>query len=144
MYQAMDDYVDTVETCWTSLEIRFLGFGGSNSFQLHGRNKHMLYLAGCVLDLPSDPEERRTRFLRNVSEHLKKQQRSSLSKFFLNYQNYMTRKISAAWDMTPCSPLKVNGLFGGAFRLHLQGKRISRARNQRRNRWECRQTRLLC
>jgi hypothetical protein len=34
------------------------------------------------------------------------------------------------WDITPCSPLKVNPLFGGTYRLHLQGRRISQARNQ--------------
>jgi hypothetical protein len=39
-------------------------------------------------------------------------------------------------DITPCSPLKVNRRFGGTYRLHLQGKRISRARNQRENRWQ--------
>jgi hypothetical protein len=144
MYQAMADYVDTIETCWTPPKIISLGFGGSNSIHLHGRNRHMLYLAGCELDLPLDPEDKRTMFLRNVGEHFKKQQRCSLSKCFLNYQNYITRKMTAAWDMTPCGALRVNRLFGGAFRLHLQGKRISRARNQRKNGWECRQARLLC
>jgi hypothetical protein len=29
----------------------------------------------------------------------------------------------------PCSPLKVNWRFGGTYRLHIQGQRISRARN---------------
>jgi hypothetical protein len=24
------------------------------------------------------------------------------------------------WDITPCNPLKVNGRFGGTYRLHLQ------------------------
>jgi hypothetical protein len=38
------------------------------------------------------------------------------------------------WDITPCSPLKVNGRFGGIYRLHLQGGRISRTRNQRESR----------
>jgi hypothetical protein len=32
-------------------------------------------------------------------------------------------------DITPCSPLKVNGRFGGMYRIHLQG-RINRARYQ--------------
>jgi hypothetical protein len=40
-------------------------------------------------------------------------------------------KISIFWDITPCSPLKVNRRFGGTYRLHLQGPRISQARNQR-------------
>jgi hypothetical protein len=30
----------------------------------------------------------------------------------------------------PCSPLNVNRRFGGIYHLHLQGRRISRARNQ--------------
>jgi hypothetical protein len=35
-----------------------------------------------------------------------------------------------------CSPLKVNRRFGGTCRLHLQGRRISRARNQCKSRWQ--------
>jgi hypothetical protein len=38
-------------------------------------------------------------------------------------------KSSIFWDITPCSPLKVTGRFGGARRL--DGRRISQARNQR-------------
>jgi hypothetical protein len=34
------------------------------------------------------------------------------------------------WDITPCSPLEVSRRFGGTYRLYLQGRRISRARNQ--------------
>jgi hypothetical protein len=29
------------------------------------------------------------------------------------------------WEITSCSPLKVNTRFGGIYRLHLQGRRIS-------------------
>jgi hypothetical protein len=39
-------------------------------------------------------------------------------------------------DRMPCSLLKVNGRFGGIYRLHLQNQRISRARNQREGRWQ--------
>jgi hypothetical protein len=39
------------------------------------------------------------------------------------------------WDITPSSPLKLNQRFGGTYRLHLQGRRISRARNQRESRF---------
>jgi hypothetical protein len=39
-------------------------------------------------------------------------------------------KSSIYWDVTPCSPLKVNRRFGETYSLHLQGRRISRARNQ--------------
>jgi hypothetical protein len=41
-------------------------------------------------------------------------------------------KSSAFWDITPCSPLKVNQRFGGTRRLLLQVGRISQARNQRK------------
>jgi hypothetical protein len=33
-------------------------------------------------------------------------------------------KSSSFWDITPCSPLKVNRRFGGTCCLHLQGRRI--------------------
>jgi hypothetical protein len=39
-------------------------------------------------------------------------------------------KSSLFWDITQCSPLKVNRRFGGTCRLHFQGRRISQARNQ--------------
>jgi hypothetical protein len=45
-------------------------------------------------------------------------------------------KSTIFWDITPCSPLKVNRRFGGTYHLHLQGRRISRARNQRENKWQ--------
>jgi hypothetical protein len=41
-------------------------------------------------------------------------------------------KSSVFWDITPFSPLKVNRRFGGTRRLHVQGRRISQARNQRK------------
>jgi hypothetical protein len=34
------------------------------------------------------------------------------------------------WDITPCSPPKVNWRFGGTCGLHLQSRRIKQARNQ--------------
>jgi hypothetical protein len=40
------------------------------------------------------------------------------------------------WDITPCSTLKVNRHFGGIYRLHLQSRKISRARYQRKSRWQ--------
>jgi hypothetical protein len=39
-------------------------------------------------------------------------------------------------SIRPYSPLKVNRRFGETYRLHLQGRRISRARNQREIRWQ--------
>jgi hypothetical protein len=38
-------------------------------------------------------------------------------------------KNSVFWDITPCSPLKVNRRFGGSRRLRHQGRRIIQARN---------------
>jgi hypothetical protein len=38
-------------------------------------------------------------------------------------------------NITSCSPLKVNRRFGGTCRLHLQDRRIIRARNQSESRW---------
>jgi hypothetical protein len=39
-------------------------------------------------------------------------------------------KRSVFWSVRPCSLLKVNRRFGGACCIHLQGRRINRARNQ--------------
>jgi hypothetical protein len=45
-------------------------------------------------------------------------------------------KSTIVWDVTPCSPLKANRRFGGTYSLHLQGRRINRARNQRESMWQ--------
>jgi hypothetical protein len=51
--------------------------------------------------------------------------------------NYlMSMKRTIFWSITPCSPLKMNRRFGGTYRLHLQVRRISRARNQRESSWQ--------
>jgi hypothetical protein len=34
------------------------------------------------------------------------------------------------WDISACSPFKVDRRFGGIFRLHLEGRRKSKERNQ--------------
>jgi hypothetical protein len=47
-----------------------------------------------------------------------------------------TLKNSVFWDITPCIPLKVNRCLRGTCRLHLQGRRISQARNQHARRWQ--------
>jgi hypothetical protein len=39
-------------------------------------------------------------------------------------------KSSVVWNITLCSPLKVSRCFGGTWRIHLQGRRIGKARNQ--------------
>jgi hypothetical protein len=48
-------------------------------------------------------------------------------------------KSSVFWDITPCSPLKVNGQFGGTCHLHLQGLGICQVRNWRGSRWQAEQ-----
>jgi hypothetical protein len=45
-------------------------------------------------------------------------------------------KSSIFWDITTCNPLKVDGRFGGIFRHHLQGRRISQIKNQRVSSWQ--------
>jgi hypothetical protein len=45
-------------------------------------------------------------------------------------------KSTIFWDITPCSPLRVNWHFRGTYRLHLQRRKISRARNHRESRWQ--------
>jgi hypothetical protein len=45
-------------------------------------------------------------------------------------------KTTIFWDIMPYSPLRVNRSFGGTYRLHLQGGKISGARNQRESRWQ--------
>jgi hypothetical protein len=42
----------------------------------------------------------------------------------------LVMKSAIFWDITPCSPLKVNRRFGGTYDLHHQGRKISRARYQ--------------
>jgi hypothetical protein len=34
------------------------------------------------------------------------------------------------WDITPCSPLKVNRHFGGTCHIHRLGRRVNQVRNQ--------------
>jgi hypothetical protein len=40
------------------------------------------------------------------------------------------------WDITPSSPLKVNGRFDGKYRVYFRGLRIRRTGNQRESRWQ--------
>jgi hypothetical protein len=49
-------------------------------------------------------------------------------------------KSNIVWDITPCIPLKVNRSFGGTYRLHFQGRRISRITYQRESRWQAEQS----
>jgi hypothetical protein len=45
-----------------------------------------------------------------------------------NSSNTLFMKSTIFLNITQCSPLKVNRRFGGKYLLHLQGRRISRAR----------------
>jgi hypothetical protein len=45
-------------------------------------------------------------------------------------------RSTMSWDITPCSPLKVNRRFGATYHLRLQGRRVSPAINQRESRWQ--------
>jgi hypothetical protein len=46
------------------------------------------------------------------------------------FKHRLLLKSTICWDITLCSPLRVNGRFAGTYRLHLQGWKINRARNQ--------------
>jgi hypothetical protein len=69
-----------------------------------------------------------------------------------NYYFFKLRKVSRIWGsrsgcyneylLSPCSPLKVNRLFGGTYCLHVQGRKISGVRNQRESRWQVKERRL--
>jgi hypothetical protein len=48
----------------------------------------------------------------------------------LREEQILKLKSATFWDITPCSPLKINRRFRGTYCLHLQGRRISQARNQ--------------
>jgi hypothetical protein len=62
----------------------------------------------------------------------------------IKFQSHLTRsvieegqndkQISIFWNITPCSPSSVNRRFGGTYCLHLQGRKISWAGNQRKSR----------
>jgi hypothetical protein len=52
----------------------------------------------------------------------------SLDVFCYLFEPFISRfKSTIFWDITPCSPLKVNRRFGEIYCLDLQGRRISRA-----------------
>jgi hypothetical protein len=50
----------------------------------------------------------------------------------LLYEQYRSVKRSSFWEVKLCSPLTVNLRFGGSRRLHVQGRKISQARNQQK------------
>jgi hypothetical protein len=57
-----------------------------------------------------------------------------MNKHLITIKSYI--KSTVFWDITGCSPLKVNRRFGVKYSLHLLGRRVSRVRNQRESRWQ--------
>jgi hypothetical protein len=55
------------------------------------------------------------------------------SSIFVGFEvlTVMVMNSSLFWDITSCSPLKINLTFGGTCRLHHHGRRVSQAKNQR-------------
>jgi hypothetical protein len=51
-----------------------------------------------------------------------------------NKKQFTVLKSTIFWVITPWSLLKVNRRFEGIQRLHLQGRKVCRARNQGENR----------
>jgi hypothetical protein len=84
-----------------------------------------LYLQGnnAVWSIESQPTFRRNKS--PPSSESKKQAGGKLNLFL---------QSTSFWNITPCSPLRVNRRFGGVYHHHLQGRRISRARNQSESR----------
>jgi hypothetical protein len=54
-------------------------------------------------------------------------QRSRLKKGYVGFEvlTAVIVKSTIFWDITPCTPLKINGRIRGTYLLHLQGRRIS-------------------
>jgi hypothetical protein len=65
--------------------------------------------------------------------HTKLQAKSHICIFYVGFEVLaeVVIKSTIFWDITPCSPLKVNRRFGEIYHLHLQGRIISRVRSQR-------------
>jgi hypothetical protein len=53
--------------------------------------------------------------------------------FYVGFEGFTAVVLTSTiiLDITPCSPLRSNRRFGGTYRLHLQGRKISWAINQR-------------
>jgi hypothetical protein len=75
----------------------------------------MLVPQGLLPTLVTRPTEITLRIMRSVLKSYEQRTRVTSSIF---------------WDITPCSPLNVNRRFGGKSCLHLQDRRINRARNR--------------
>jgi hypothetical protein len=54
----------------------------------------------------------------------------------LRFSQTVVLKSTIFWNITQYNPLRVNLHFGETYHLHLQGRRISRAKNQRESRWQ--------
>jgi hypothetical protein len=48
------------------------------------------------------------------------------------FQTWVNDETFFLLDITPCSPLEVSQRFGETYRLHLQGRRVRKARNQQK------------
>jgi hypothetical protein len=70
-----------------------------------------------------------------VNKHTDKDGMNHLFMIFIVANKRIILKGTIFWDIMPCCPLKVNRLFGGTYRLHLQGRQISRAGNQLESSW---------
>jgi hypothetical protein len=49
--------------------------------------------------------------------------------FVALYKLFLLRN-SILWNIMACSPVKFNGRFGGTYQFHVQGRRVSQARNK--------------
>jgi hypothetical protein len=84
-----------------------------------------------VLFFDAESTIRSEAIYQSVQCHIPEDNTLSSVSMVINVQLDIRLRSSVFWDITPCSPLKVNQNFGGTCRLHLQGRKISQARNQR-------------
>jgi hypothetical protein len=80
-----------------------------------------------MLELPKRPIEKpRRRCDDNIKMHIREIRWGSM--------DWINLKSTVFWDITPCSPLRVNRRFGGTYRLHLQGRKNKFRKKSRESR----------
>jgi hypothetical protein len=57
-----------------------------------------------------------------------------LLRYLTEVKQASIKKTTIFWDITPCSPLRVNRRFGGTYRLHILGRKMSSVRNHHESR----------
>jgi hypothetical protein len=96
----------------------------------------LLLATGLCREADESNPHRRTLILKDLSVSDVKGRTLWTAGLWFEVFTEVVIKSTVFWNITLCSPLNVNRRFGGKYRLHIQGRRISRARNQRESRWQ--------